>query len=426
MSNNILSGSILVDKFGQKMEVVDAVAREGVTALSEEIEQQAEQCYSISEMPIYLSWLDNDQQEYPNEKVQIHDVRGYGLCTLYAGKRFFGLNPMTLELKDLCSITLTALNGKSPDWYCGKLAPRYIKDYDNLYLWERKTKTMVSAATNGVIISSHEGLGWLRNTGMDFRIGSGGTAQGAVIYAEYWLPDYDADNTIGKVRVMRSTNQGSTWNCVFEQNTRNSDNPEVYHFHFVRKDPFNDDHWYLGSGDNPDECNIWRSIDDGLTWTKINDPNYSGNLQSIHRACNLYFTEDYIYWGTDDSVDALNQGKGLWVRSPRNLDSNELDIEVLADVKDWVRITQETPYGVLIATEKRFNDNAWVWLAPYDDLTHPVLIAKTEYGFSSQIHQHSYGSRLFFAHNHLRGYPDAYDLQAWCHVMELSRMSRLK
>ena len=380
---NILTVFIMIILCGCSIQAAEADTINGKT----------EQGYAISTIPVYGPKANSDGNPFPS--VEILDLWDYGLVSAYCGDQLYRLNPASLELEKM--MVLKNGTGKMPNWYCGKIIPRYTPEYDYLLLWDQHTKKMYHAATDGTYVKSFEEqkLGWLRNTGIDMDIGSN-VVHGTIIYAEYYLEGFNVDTDT--VKVWRSTDQGRTWTAVFSQNCRQSESSEIYHFLFVRRDPYNEGHWYLGSGDTPDESNIWRSVDDGLTWTKINDPLFSGELQSVHRTCNLYFTEDYIYWGTDDSVTAYGTGHGgKWCRSPRNIETNQLSVEVLAELGDWVRITQETPYGVFLATEKRFEDKAYVWMAPYEDLEHPRLVARTDYGFGSQISNASYGSRLFFA-----------------------------
>lgn len=302
-----------------------------------------------------------------------------------------------LEAGDAQTFYAPPIAKSNAAWYCGKILPRYgVPDY--LLMWDRNTKALHLVADDNSLHRSFpaQRLGWLRNTGIDYKPNEHGFADGTIIYAEYYLPDYGVETPV--VRVMRSTDYGLTWTQVFSQNTRLNESPEVFHFHFVRHDPYNAGHWYIGSGDSPSESNIWRSVDDGLTWTKVNDPAFSGDLQSIHRTCDVHFTEDYLYWGTDDSVNAMGQGDGgKWVRTPRNLDTNQFEIEVLSDLGDWVRVMVDTPYGVLLATESRFSDYSYVWIVPHEDLTKPVLVARPHHTFANQVSRYSWGSRVFCA-----------------------------
>lgn len=400
--------------------LADTKAREDIAALSEENKQ----CYVLSDMPLYLGKQHGKNNPYI--PVEILDFDGFGLCASYGAKKeMYSLDPASLTLTKLCDMVYGT--EENPNWYCAKIMPTWgTQDKDKVLLWDRKTQAVYLGVTSGMVTNRFQSqkLGWLRNQGIDISVNANGYTSGTMIYAEYYLPDFGVD--VDTVKVYRSTDLGQTWTAVFEQKCRhNAAGGEVFHFHFVRQDPYNPGHWYLGSGDQKEECNMWRSVDDGLTWTKINDPNFTGNLQPIHRTCDLYFTEDYIYWGTDDHMEYLEGFKdAVWCKSPRNLDTNQLSIEVLADLEDQVRLTIQTPYGVLLATEKKTHNNSWVWLAPYDDLDHPVLVCKHHESFGNQVQQHSYGSRFFSASQHTDDYPRT-NTDAWLHVHDISRMSRL-
>lgn len=411
--------------------LADTKARADIEALSEVVEAQEKQCYSLGTIPIWPDKWANSLTS-PFAPFRLHDMMGYGLCAEINGKGLYSINPSTLEFRKLSDIALP--NNAVPDIYSMKILPRIGAVYDYVMVYDKNYKKVFRITTTGLTQQTfnEQKLPWLRNTGFGLSLSQYGylNSGSTMMYAEYWLPDFDEGNTIDKVRVLRSTDFGVTWTSVFEQPNRNGYGTSVFHFHFVQPDPYNTGHWYLGSGDDPSESNIWRSTDDGLTWTKINDPAFSGDAQDIHRACNLYFTEDYIYWGTDDNVPALGNGyTGVWCRSPRNLDTDTLDIEVLADVKDWVRQMIETPYGLLILTEARMHRDSegkpysWVWLAPYDDLEHPVLVCKHKANFSGQLAQYSCGSRIFTdaTIKGLYGYYNGYN---YLTMLELNALSR--
>lgn len=399
-----------------------AVIDQEISKISEENAEYRKQCYSLSEMPMYLG--KQHGKNTPYTPVEILDFDGFGLCVQYSDKKqLYALDPATLTLTKLCDMTYSS---ETPNWYCGKILPAWgTQDKDKIILWDRRNKAVYLGTTGGIAINKfpNQKLGWLRNQGIDISVNANGYTSGTMIYAEYYLPEFEVD--VDTVKVYRSVDGGSTWTSVFEQKCRhNTDGGEVFHFHFVRQDPYNPGHWYLGSGDQKAECNMWRSVDDGLTWTKINDPRYTGDLQPIHRTCDLYFTQDYIYWGTDDHMEYLEGHEdAVWCKSPRNLDTNQLSIEVLADLKDNVRLTIQTPYGVLLATEKGSDGIAHIWLAPYEDIDHPVLICKHHFAFGNQVQRHSYGSRFFSVVESNETYPLA-SAKTWAHAHDLSVMSR--
>jgi hypothetical protein len=98
-----------------------------------------------------------------------------------------------------------------------------------------------------------------------------------IIYAEY-------TDLTEELYVWRSEDAGDSWQKVFSQNCYLSPHIGIKHFHTVQPDPFFPGHWYLSSGDRPDECRVWKSTDDGLSWIDVTDPDPAGSsLQSVYR-----------------------------------------------------------------------------------------------------------------------------------------------
>jgi hypothetical protein len=64
----------------------------------------------------------------------------------------------------------------------------------------------------------------------------------------------------------------------------------------------------VSSGDTPEECHIWRSADDGITWTDITGdvshlelhPTMFGKNTSIYRHTDMIVLPDRLIWGSDD------------------------------------------------------------------------------------------------------------------------------
>lgn len=172
-----------------------------------------------------------------------------------------------------------------------------------------------------------------------------GEYNGTIMYAEYST----AEDT-REVAVWRSMDDGETWSIVFKQNSVASSSPEIRHFHTLQPDPYNLGHWYLSSGDLPKHCKIWRSIDNGSNWEEITDFSPRGtNNQAVHRYTAIQFDEEYLYWGTDDIMD----GEAKFVRAKRG---KPLRVEVLGSCGNQVRNLVKTKYGlVIISQAKRHN-----------------------------------------------------------------------
>jgi hypothetical protein len=140
-----------------------------------------------------------------------------------------------------------------------------------------------------------------------------------LMYAEY---PYDSDNPFAKdrfeSRVFRSRDRGRSWQIVRTDNL-------IRHYHFLQARPGTRGEWWLTSGDEPGECQIWVSRDDGDTWLSLTDAFgdsiAAGTEQFRHklfRLTDLAWQGNEVVWGTDDCLRPI--GKGLRgarvVRSP--------------------------------------------------------------------------------------------------------------
>ncbi len=358
-------------------------------------------------MPVYLDRYkfagENPLLQKALAQLLLLDVGSTCLATPYgaASQKFIRVDPITLEQISWFDTTVSSPDA-NPNWYCAKILPYYSTAYDYGIAYAYNHQAIYQLTTNGVVQKkfADQKLRWLRNTGIDFVPNATGYITGAstpIIYAEYTLTTDPVYNTITTVKVWRSVDKGSTWTNDLELNKRDHPtNPQIFHFHFVRHDPYNAGHWYLGTGDLPSECHIYRSVDNGVTWAPVDDPTFTGNKQSIHRTTNVYFTEDYIYWALDDYIEEDDIGTA-WVRADRNLTGDHLNIEVLADLGNYVRNLVQTPYGLVAFTENRaaYSDSAFVWLMKYDDLAHPLLISLDKHNYASQMHDVSYGKGIF-------------------------------
>jgi hypothetical protein len=124
-----------------------------------------------------------------------------------------------------------------------------------------------------------------------------------LMYAEY--PENDASTKDGSSphrpsRIWRSRDFGRSWEVVREER-------HVRHFHFLQARPGKPGEWWLTSGDTDAESRIWKSTDDGDTWTdqterfgatvEIGPEAYS---RRIFRLTDLTWDGDAIIWGSDD------------------------------------------------------------------------------------------------------------------------------
>jgi hypothetical protein len=167
-------------------------------------------------------------------------------------------------------------------------------------LWDDHTKRLrrFSQDWNELAVSSAGTDRWLGS----WSIGQHGDV---IMYAEYAFAPQS-------VSVWRSTDDGASWTRAFKQRGTGSSNPQIRHFHLLQPDPYRPGDWYLSSGDRPEHSHIWRSSDDGLTWTEITPPSVLGTAdESLARFTAMAFTQDFLYWGTDDTFDGRD-----WAQNP--------------------------------------------------------------------------------------------------------------
>jgi hypothetical protein len=140
-----------------------------------------------------------------------------------------------------------------------------------------------------------------------------------LMYAEY---PYDADDPFAKERfqsrVFRSRDRGRSWEVVRTDGA-------IRHFHLLQARPGAAGEWWLTSGDEPGECHVWVSRDDGDSWTSLTD-SFGASIaigterfrRTLFRLTDLAWRGDEVVWGTDDCLRATANGpRGARVlRSP--------------------------------------------------------------------------------------------------------------
>jgi hypothetical protein len=144
-------------------------------------------------------------------------------------------------------------------------------------------------------------MNWLGTSGIDQ------AHSGTIMAAEYEFQNVDH-----YLRVVKSTDDGASWETVMEMPGIGFSPRDVDHFHTCQVDPYTGN-WYVSSGDHPDNhCRIWMSADDGNSWIEVTnyDPTPPlgldpGRANLLHRHTDLWFTDMHIYWATDDKLDGL-------------------------------------------------------------------------------------------------------------------------
>jgi hypothetical protein len=186
-----------------------------------------------------------------------------------------------------------------------------------------------------------------------------------IMFAEYTMND-DNQCVVGRpAAVWRSRDDGANWAKVFEVGF-----PGVRHFHTCSADPFRPKTWLLSSGDLPDRCRVWQSIDDGDSWQEItqNSPleglpvSLKASAQSRHRFTDLKFDSEWIWWATDDvlvdmravrsgAISLPDEAGARLVRSRRVL---PLQPQVLARFGSPVRNLIDVGPGFMVLSEAKY------------------------------------------------------------------------
>jgi hypothetical protein len=128
---------------------------------------------------------------------------------------------------------------------------------------------------------------------------------GRIYIGEYWR-----NKKRKSVRILRSDDDGVTWNPVHSWPSKTTG-----HVHFVQFDPIEKMIW-VGTGDDDSECRIAYSRDGGETFHLI------GGGSQIWRAVSVMITPKAIFWGTDIGIDHEGQRNYLirWDRSTQKLE----------------------------------------------------------------------------------------------------------
>lgn len=182
------------------------------------------------------------------------------------------------------------------------------------YRSQRRSIALLVVDETGRVLAANrmEGSRWHGCRSVDM-------ANGVIMYAEY---PYDMDDPFAKERfesrVFRSRDRGRNWEIVYADNT-------IRHFHLLQARPRVPGEWWLTSGDEPQECRIWVSRDDGCSWVCLTDTfedlvdvGTERFRHTLFRLTDLAFEGGNVVWGTDDCLRSA--GKGLRgarvVRSP--------------------------------------------------------------------------------------------------------------
>lgn len=111
--------------------------------------------------------------------------------------------------------------------------------------------------------------------------------EGDIVFSEY-----SGNRDRRPVPVYRSIDFGKTWSKVYEFSKYT-----IKHVHACQWDPFTKSYW-LCTGDFDGECKI-VNIDRNFSKIEV-----FGDGGQKWRACQIIFTDDYLYWGMDSQLEA--------------------------------------------------------------------------------------------------------------------------
>lgn len=149
-----------------------------------------------------------------------------------------------------------------------------------------------------------------------------------VVFGEYYK-----NPKLSKVRIFKSSNNMNSWDVAYEFQPG-----QIRHIHAIQTDPYSNQRW-ICTGDVKEQPMIAYSDDEFKTITKI------GNGSQLWRACQLVFTKDEVFWGTDTSSDSIS-GIYRWDRST-------LKIEKLQKINGAVFFGTKLANGTIVMSTDR-------------------------------------------------------------------------
>ncbi|MCK5642242.1 MAG: exo-alpha-sialidase [Gammaproteobacteria bacterium] len=126
-------------------------------------------------------------------------------------------------------------------------------------------------------------------------------SDGTILFGEYFT---NRDRT--NVRIYSSEDNGRTWQVAYDFRPG-----QIRHVHAVQQDPYTGKVW-ICTGDHDHESTVAWSSDGCKTLNPI------GQGSQIWRVCQLVFTKDALFWGTDTGRAAVS-GIYRWDRTTHEL-----------------------------------------------------------------------------------------------------------
>jgi hypothetical protein len=169
----------------------------------------------------------------------------------------------------------------------------FIDSHKNIFLTEYGTGNILRSNMNNdsewstiqvmsCLNKSREGFGYGTEWGFTE------TKDGSLLIGEYFLGN---DSIQGCPYIHKSTDEGLTWKLAYDGNTQYPES-SGRHIHLVKTDPYTG-YVYATVGDYPGISRLLRSVDNGDTWTTIEQ------VDDTSQYLSLVFTPKYRIFGTD-------------------------------------------------------------------------------------------------------------------------------
>ena len=178
----------------------------------------------------------------------------------------------------------------------------------------------MTTTQNGDICAVSAGKLWVRHPGekkfsksMDmthYGIGDQGIRNAGIVSVEnstVYFGEYFQNSNQDEVRIFGSNSDLTDWETSYE-----FEPGEIQHIHAIQFDPFSENLW-ICTGDQNSESMVGWSDDNFKTIQKIGE----GSQQ--WRVCQLVFTEEFVYWGTDNGTQDV-AGIYRWNRETKEVE----------------------------------------------------------------------------------------------------------
>ena len=141
-----------------------------------------------------------------------------------------------------------------------------------------------------------------------------------------YIGEYFQNPDKKEVKIFRSTNQLRSWEVAHLYQP-----DQIRHVHAILNDPYSDRLWVCTGDLNRESMVAWTDND-------FESINPIGSGSQVWRVCQLVFTENSIYWGTDTGSDEV---AGIY-RWDKNTGENQRLIEVDGAVFYGTRLAKGT------------------------------------------------------------------------------------